>query len=117
MIVAEYEGLFDWVKEKLGIGYVKLKDYTDLNLLKEHRAILNGLNVRNKVKCSGVVCSLYVEKDKTDMALRAIGKVESPMIKKEASALAKMALIKNIPLLAMVAAVPLVALVVMRLRK
>lgn len=123
MIVAEYEGyegLLDWVKQKLGIGYVKLKTYTDLNLLKEHQAILNGLGIRNYVKCEQVVCALYVEKEKADEALKAIAKVTTPIVPRTTTtpvpSLA-LGLVKNLPLLLLAVAIPVGILIYKRVAK
>lgn len=120
MIVAEhegYEGVLDWVKEKLGIGYVKLKDYTDLNLMREHSAILKGLGIRHYSKCSGTICSLYVQKEHANKALQAIEAVTKPTIRKTESPLKYAKLLTNIPLIVGIAMIPLLAVIVTRLRK
>ena len=69
MIVAEgvsneYSGVLDWIGEKLGIGYVKVKDYIDLSKLRNDINKLKRANIPYKIKCKESICSLLVHKSR-----------------------------------------------------
>ena len=120
MLVAEteYAGLLDWVKQKLGIGYARIKTFSSRELAREASAILTGLNIRHYIKRrDDLFYDLYVENDKVNQAIRAIEGLKRPVIKPARVTPTPFKLTSMIPMFALVAGIPLLALILMRVRK
>ena len=122
MLVAEteYAGLLDWVKRKLGIGYARVKTFSSRELAREASAILTGLGIKHYIRKRGeFYYDLYVEKDKVEQAVRALEGLKKPMIKlaERERELKVFRMGTMVPLFAAIAAVPLIALLLMRAKR
>lgn len=69
----EYSGVLDWIKEKFGVDYVKLKEYKNLEELREDTSKLKRENIPYKIKCTEKACLLLVPQSRVKEASGIIG--------------------------------------------
>lgn len=108
----EYGFLLDWVKQKLGMGYAKLKTFTNQRELKEAKAVLTGLGIKHYTKCSNGRCDLYVEAEKYKEAYEAVSRIRPPVIATQRRGILPDIARLNImiPIVALAIAIPLIIL-------
>lgn len=73
MLVVEYSGILDWLKQKTGIGYTAIRTLPENTenkmILKEILTIMKAKGIDSYVKCENNVCILFVDTDKLSEAM------------------------------------------------